>query len=204
VGRENIREKEPIKGPGKTRTLFPRREKKKKGTPRKIEGIIIPFISLFIPVARFTKVGELGNVNYISSHLVSLVEASRTRRLNPSSLRISNRIRGLCPHNQLRSTRGRGGGTETANSIRLVNKSRQDSTCYSFPFPRERKKQTKTTNPFSSSAKQVKSTKKYNRCWVTRKNWPFDDQISAHCPPPTFRSSIPNHPLLAHPTNMRR
>lgn len=120
MGRENIREKEPKRDqerPGP----YSHGERKKKGNPRKIEGIIISFISLFIPVARFTKVGELGNVNYISSHLVSLVQASRTRRLNPSSLRISNRIRGLCPHNQLRSQRGRGEPRRQIQFVWLTN-----------------------------------------------------------------------------------
>jgi hypothetical protein len=51
------------------------------------------------------------------------------------------------------------GGTKTTNSIRLVNKSSQDSTFYSFHFSQRQKTKTNiTTNPFPCSTKQVRST----------------------------------------------
>lgn len=69
--KKNIREKKKgTKGP---RTSF--QEKK-----RESMGIIIFFILLFIPVA-VHQVSELGNVNYISSHLhLGLSLSSRTSR----------------------------------------------------------------------------------------------------------------------------
>ena len=51
------------------------------------------------------------------------------------------------------------GGTKTTNSIRLVNKSSQDSTFYSFHFFQRQKTETNiTTHPFPCSTKQVRST----------------------------------------------
>lgn len=136
--------------------------RKKKGNPRKIEGIIIPFISLFIPVARFTKVGELGNVNYISSHLVSLVEASRTRRLNPSASQTGYEDCVRTTNCDLQE----GGGGEPRRQIQFVWLTNHVKTPLATPshFPeRNKPNQTKTTNPFSSIAKQVISQQTNNR-----------------------------------------